>query len=337
MDTQAPLTPNARTSGVKLDRQILKKLGERSDAPGLAWLAGWLTLLLITGVGLYGALYQSGSLWWAVPATFLFGGILTLPGYALSHECAHGTAFRSQWLNELCFWLSSFIYFEPPHHRRLAHGKHHSHTWVQGHDAQITFDLPMRLKGWFSEFTGFGQIVYEIELILRNALGFASYQQRRYCSESDLRRIAWESRLFVALIAGLSGLIAMGYPWPVTFILLPRLAGGCVMGAFVILQHAETEPNTPDIRNSTRSLETNGVGRFLYMNMNHHVEHHLYPSVPFHRLPALSTALDGQLPIPDPGVLRTNWEVLKLVLARSRGRENQSTAIREINDYLEHR
>ena len=31
------------------------------------------------------------------------GWCLTVPAYSLSHETAHGTAFRSSWLNEISF------------------------------------------------------------------------------------------------------------------------------------------------------------------------------------------------------------------------------------------
>ena len=61
----------------------------------------------------------------------LYGAILTVPSYSLSHECAHGTAFRTRWLNELVFWATSLIYFEPPHFRRFAHARHHTYTWIR--------------------------------------------------------------------------------------------------------------------------------------------------------------------------------------------------------------
>lgn len=55
----------------------------------------------------------------------------------------------------------------------------------------------------------------------------------------------------------------------------------------------------------------------MYWNMNHHIEHHLYHRVPFHALPALREALAAQLPPPDPGLLRTNLEVARVVFTRA--------------------
>ena len=65
------------------------------------------------------------------------------------------------------------------------------------------------------------------------------------------------------------------------------------------------------------------------MNMNHHIEHHLYPQVPFYALPDLSRAIASQLPGPDPGFFRTNWEVLTVVLRRSLGRNTRAPNIRQ--------
>jgi fatty acid desaturase len=37
---------------------------------------------------------------------------------------------------------------------------------------------------------------------------------------------------------------------------------------------------------------------FFYANMNYHVEHHMYPSVPFYRLPELSHMLREKMNFP---------------------------------------
>ena len=76
-------------------------------------------------------------------------------------------------------------------------------------------------------------------------------------------------------------------------------------------------------------LARNWLVRFLYMNMNNHVEHHLYPQIPFYSLRSLRDELKDQLPDPDPGLLRTNWEVLSVVVRRSLGRNTKAATIRQ--------
>jgi fatty acid desaturase len=47
--------------------------------------------------------------------------------------------------------------------------------------------------------------------------------------------------------------------------------------------------------------------------MNYHIEHHLYPAVPFHALPELSKSIADQLPPPLSGVVAANTDILKAI------------------------
>jgi fatty acid desaturase len=52
-------------------------------------------------------------------------------------------------------------------------------------------------------------------------------------------------------------------------------------------QHAGMGENVLDHRLNTRTVKMCRVNRFLYWNMNYHVEHHMFPMVPYYRLPEL--------------------------------------------------
>jgi len=133
-------------------------------------------------------------------------------------------------------------------------------------------------------------------------------------------------------LAGYIALIVLaiaGYNWPLLYIIIPRLLGGPVMLLFTLIQHIEMQENQVSILNSTRSFKTNWFARFLYMNMNNHVEHHLYPMVPFHRLPQLNESIKDQLYDPDPGFFKTNLEVLSVVIRRSLGKSTKAATIRQ--------
>ena len=98
---------------------------------------------------------------------------------------------------------------------------------------------------------------------------------------------------------------------------------------YTLIQHVEMQENQPSILQSTRSFQTSGFSRFLYMNMNNHIEHHLYPMVPFHALPRLNKAIGSQLPEADPGLIRTNLEVFGIVVRRSLGLTPKAAGIRQ--------
>ena len=63
--------------------------------------------------------------------------------------------------------------------------------------------------------------------------------------------------------------------------------------------------------------------------MNYHIEHHVYLAVPFYNLPKLGALLANQLPEPDPGFWRTNWQLLNVVIMRSLGRNTKAVSIRQ--------
>ena len=62
----------------------------------------------------------------------------------------------------------------------------------------------------------------------------------------------------------------------------------------------------------------NPVSRFVYWNMNYHVEHHMYPMVPFHRLPDLHEAIRHDLPTANTSILQAYREMWPAVLRQLR-------------------
>ena len=72
-------------------------------------------------------------------------------------------------------------------------------------------------------------------------------------------------------------------------------------------QHYGLSPDVPDHRLSCRSYTCSWLPAFLYWNMQHHVEHHMFPAVPFYNLPKLRKAIEHDLP-PAPHGLRATWK-----------------------------
>ncbi len=193
----------------------------------------------------------------------------------------------------------------------------------------MPFDTPMTLGGWLAEVTGFGLLRYHATVMVRLASGRYSVMMRTVAPEDELLKMTRNAWLFLALYAAIGAALAFGVHWLLWFLVLPRLLGAPVMLLFTLIQHVEMAENAPSIPDSTRSFRTTWLGRFLYMNMNNHVEHHLYPQVPFFALPALREALASQVPPPDPGFFRTNWEVFAVVLRRTLGLSTRAPSIRQ--------
>jgi fatty acid desaturase len=311
-----PTPTNAASSGVVIDRKLGKQLTKRSDRPGLVWLAQWIALLLASGYLLYLA---EGSIWY-LPMLIVYGSAISVPAYALSHECAHGTAFRTRWVNEALFWFASILYYEEPYYRRYAHASHHTYTWLNGIDAQMPFETPMSFKGWLLETSGIGYFIWISRIMIANARGDFSDMVRSFTPASELPKLKWGARGLLLIYSAVVIAIVLGADFLFWYLVLPRILGNPILFLYTIIQHVDMEEDQLDLRKSTRSFRTNAFSRFLYMNMNFHVEHHMYPMVPFHALPELNEAVKDQLPEPDPGFFLTNYRVLKAIIARSLGK-----------------
>ena len=298
---------------------------ELKNGPGIRYMLIWAGMLSVTGIGVH----MSQDSYWIIAAIFAYGTVLTVPAYAVSHESAHQTFVKSKWLNTLISWVTSLIYLEDPTHRYRSHMRHHNYTWINGMDTQMPFKTPLNIGRWLLEISGFGQYVYDFKYMFLNAVGVHDAFTRSYMPEQDLPLLRRDSRLFLLFYSFL--VLGTWYFQAWNFLLLyyviPRIVGGVSMQFFTIIQHAEMEEDQHDLRRSCRSFDTNWLGRFLYCHINYHIEHHLYPKVPFHALPALQKELGDQLPEPEQGAFAINFRVLKTVLNRSLNRSADAPAL----------
>jgi fatty acid desaturase len=69
--------------------------------------------------------------------------------------------------------------------------------------------------------------------------------------------------------------------------------------------HCGLRDKVSDFRLNTRSITLDPITEFLYWHMNWHVEHHMFPGVPFYNLKKLHNYLKSDLP--KPGTLLSAW------------------------------
>ncbi|MEC9252029.1 MAG: fatty acid desaturase, partial [Pseudomonadota bacterium] len=86
-----------------------------------------------------------------------------------------------------------------------------------------------------------------------------------------------------------------------------------------IPQHFGLNPNVPDFRYNTRTFTCSWLPAFYYWNMQYHLEHHMFPAVPFYNLPKLRAAIAHDLPPANHGLVATWRELFEI---RRRVREN---------------
>jgi fatty acid desaturase len=293
----------------RLERATVKQLLARRDLPGVATFLVWALLVALSTWLLSRVL---GSLWVA-PAVLLQGALLSF-AYAASHEGAHGTAFRTVWLNEAVFYITSFVFFEEPMYRRYTHARHHAATWYPGSDSQMPYRNPITLRAYLRETLALAGLLSSIALTFRLARGKLTAEEQGVIPAAKLAQLRWGARGF---LAGYLALFAVAAWAQSAFIIvaLPvaRMAGGWVVQLFINSQHMCMAEAVPDHRYCTRSMLCWLPTRVLYWNMNFHIEHHLYPGIPFHTLPAVNRLIADELPRPSRGVLGANGEILRVI------------------------
>ena len=84
-------------------RKQMKELMQRSDGPAIRDTIVWLGLLIASGAG---GVYFWGT-WWCVPFFFGYGVLYGSASDSRWHECGHGTAFKTQWMNDVVYQIAS--------------------------------------------------------------------------------------------------------------------------------------------------------------------------------------------------------------------------------------
>ncbi|MCY3659098.1 MAG: fatty acid desaturase [Caldilineaceae bacterium] len=286
-----------------LPRQEMRAFMERTDGPALVHFGLWFVLLAASAAWAVSA----WGTWWAIPAFLIYGTIYSSSD-ARWHECGHGTPFRTQWLNELFYHISSFLTLREAYMWRWSHSRHHTDTYFVGLDPEIQVQRPADLLKIVMDFLYLRSGPPEVWRVVRNAFGRPGPDVRHFVPESERNKMYWSSRVYVAIIVGFAiWSIAIWSFLPMMFVLLPRFYGGWLHQLLGLTQHAGLGEDTHDHRENTRTVFVNPVYRYLYMNMNYHIEHHSVPMVPYHALGRFHEAVKDQMPPAYPNL----WAVYK--------------------------
>ena len=120
-------------------RKVMKELMQRSDGPAIRDTdRSGLPLILGSAAG---AIYFWGT-WWCVPFFVVYGVLYGSSSDSRWHECGHGTAFKTRWMNDVVYQIASFMLMRNPVAWRWSHARHHTDTIIVGRDAEIAVMRP---------------------------------------------------------------------------------------------------------------------------------------------------------------------------------------------------
>ena len=290
-----------------IPRKKIKDMMERRDGPAIRdQIIYYGAMIVLAGIGI--------ALWptlWSLPFWIAYSVLYTSGSDSRWHEAGHGTAFKTRWMNNAVYHIACFMLFRNPTLWRWSHARHHTDTIVVGRDPEIiTMRPPVVYKAillYIGLHTWDGFLA-----MFRHAAKGLNEEEKSFTPEKEWPKAQFTARVWVGIIA-LTVLTAL-----VTWSFLPFMVvglGPAILGSFHfittgLLQHTGMADNVIDHRLNTRTVYLNPISRFIYWNMNYHVEHHMFPMVPYHALPKLHELIKDDLPVPNRNMFEGMREVV---------------------------
>ncbi len=310
-----------------IDKDVLTELMRRNDLRGWTQTLCHLGLFFATGALAYYVFRGiNGDTWpWAVPllvlALFVHGTIGPFMGLIAVHELQHRTVFKSRALNDFFERVYAFISWSDHIWYQQSHAIHHQATCHARHDGEVRLPIKFsfrRPRVWLALVAWNPQATWQrLKVVWRHARGEVRgdwYEHVLPASDVALRRRhrAW-ARVLLGGHALIAAAFALSGHW---FLIVVYTFGTFYCGWLGFLcgvpQHYGLNSDIPDFRMNTRTFTCSWLPAFYYWNMQYHLEHHMYPAVPFYNLPKLRRAILHDLP-PAPHGLWATWrEMLAL-------------------------
>jgi fatty acid desaturase len=289
----------------------MKQLMARSDSPAVRDTALWLGTGLASAVG---AIYLWPS-WWSAPFWLIYGVLYSSAGESRRHETSHGTAFRTRRLQNVVVQIASFCRMRDPVIERWRHTRHHTDTLIVGRDLEIEVMRPARLVKLLLNMFGLVDVPVQFGLIVEHSFARMSADEQLVVPPSERRKVFRTARLWLAIYAAtIASAIALHTWIPILLVGGPQFYGCFLERIYSFTQHAGLGENVLDHRLNTRTVLMGPFNRFVYWNMNYHIEHHMFPMVPYYKLAELHEELKADMPTPYPSLFAAYREIIPAVL-----------------------
>lgn len=292
-------------------RETMRKLLERRDGPAMRDTALWFGLIFGFGY----ATYLLWGSWWALLTYMVYSVLYASTSDSRWHESGHGTAFKTDWMNNVLYEVASFMVMRESTVWRWSHNRHHSDTIIVGRDPEIAVPRPPDILAILLSFFNLGVYPKYFRHIVLHSMGRMTADEKTFIPEMEYSTVYRKARVYSALYIAVIGLAIYSRSiLPPLFIGFVNLFGTWLLVVYGLTQHTGLAENTLDHRLNCRTVHMNAIHRYLYWNMNYHVEHHMFPLVPYHALPELHTAVKDDCPAPYPSLLSAWREIVPSVL-----------------------
>src|SRR5688572_3191044 len=288
----------------------MRALLERRDGPAIRHTLLWFALL--GGFGLAGYLLWGTG--WAILPFAAYGVLYASSSDARWHEAGHGTAFKTDWLNNSLYEIASFMVLRESTPWRWSHTRHHSDTIIVGRDPEIAVPRPPNLFNIFAAFFNLKVFPKYIHNVALHCVGRLTPEELTYIPEFEHHKVIRGARIYALIYLSVFALCAYtGSLLPLMYVGLPNLYGAWLMVVYGMTQHAGLAENVLDHRLNCRTVLMHPIHNFLYLNMGYHLEHHMFPLVPYHNLPKLHALILADSPPPYRGLIEAYREIIPTI------------------------
>ena len=297
-------------------RKRMKELMQRKDGPAIRDTAIWIASFLATG----GLAVYFWPAWWALPFFIAYGVLYGSSTDSRWHEGGHGTAFKTAWMNDAVYHVACFMIMREPAVWRWSHTRHHTDTIIVGRDPEIAVMRPTVILKVIGMFFAIPQTIAAIKKMLLHVSGRLDAEEATYIPEMERARVYLVARIWLAVhLTVIATAIYAGSILPMLLVgPLPTMYGAWLHIVTGLTQHAGLAEDVLDHRLNSRTVYMNPLMRFLYWNMNYHIEHHMFPMVPYHALPALHEEVKAWCPPPYPSIYAAYLEIIPALLRQVR-------------------
>jgi fatty acid desaturase len=292
-----------------LSHDELRAFQTRSDVRGAARLAVHIACLMAAG---WWVAIASG--WMILPAVFALG-LVQVALFAPAHETMHQTAFASRRANAVVGWLAAAPSLLNLQFYTAFHLAHHRHTQIPGLDPELFAPPPGSLGGYIARILGWPYWSLRVLVVFDSWRGDMS--RYPWVTAAAAPSIIRSVRAMTLVLAGgaIGSALLFGWATPLLFWIGPQLLGQPPLRAYLLAEHTGCTHDRNGLTN-TRTTLTIWPVRLLMWNMPYHSEHHLYPSIPFHRLPDAHRQIRAKLGYIQDGYIRWNIGFITSLLQR---------------------
>ena len=294
-----------------VEREAMRGLLERRDSSAIRDTILWFALIVTSALITF-ALWGS---WWAALPYMVFAALYASTSDSRWHESGHGTAFRTDWMNDALYEIASFMVMRESTVWRWSHNRHHSDTIIVGRDPEIAVPKPPDITAILLSFLNIQVYRKYFGRIVLHAFGRMANEEKTFIPESEFPKVYLRGRIYILMYLSVIATAVLSRSiLPLMLVGFSNFFGTWLLVTYGLTQHAGLAENVLDHRLNCRTVYMGRIHRYLYWNMNYHVEHHMFPLVPYHALPRLHALIRDDCPEPYTSLFAAWCEIVPTIL-----------------------